>query len=100
MCAETIKADKKLDTSGLCCPMPMVEINRAMQDMKEGETLEIISTDTGTRFDIPSWCQRTGNELLFSSSLPSRDDGEGHDTKFRYVVRKKSHIVDWFSIVE
>lgn len=61
-----IKADCKLDTSGKCCPMPIVETNVAMKKINSGEILEITATDRGTLTDIPSWCERTGNTLVES----------------------------------
>ena len=61
-----IKADSKLDTSGKCCPMPIVETNVAMKKINSGEVLEIIATDPGTLSDIPAWCERTGNTLMES----------------------------------
>lgn len=62
-----IKADSKLDTSGKCCPMPIVETNVAMKHINSGEILEITATDPGTLTDIPSWCARTGNTLIESA---------------------------------
>lgn len=62
-----IKANKQVDTSGKCCPMPIVETNVAMKKMASGEILEIIATDPGTLTDIPSWCERGGHTLLESS---------------------------------
>ncbi|MBD3669726.1 MAG: sulfurtransferase TusA family protein [Gammaproteobacteria bacterium] len=61
-----IKADSKLDTSGKCCPMPIVDLNMAMKKINSGEVLEVIATDPGTLTDIPSWCQRTGHTLMES----------------------------------
>lgn len=69
-----------LDASGKCCPMPMVETNRAIRELAVGDILEIIATDVATRSDIPSWCERTGQTLLAS--------GE-HDKVYRYLVRKE-----------
>ena len=57
-------SDQTLDTSGKCCPMPMVETNQAIKAMSAGQVLKIVATDPGTRTDIPSWCKRTGNRLL------------------------------------
>lgn len=76
-----IIATKKLDTTGKCCPMPMVETNKAIKALAPGEILEIIATDVATRSDIPSWCQRTGNELLGM---------EENNQVLRYFVRKKN----------
>ncbi|MEH6639717.1 MAG: sulfurtransferase TusA family protein [Porticoccaceae bacterium] len=73
------KSNVTLDTSGKSCPMPMVDINRAIHELNSGEILEFIATDQGTKMDIPSWCERTGNQLLSSS--------EDNNT-FRYFILK------------
>jgi tRNA 2-thiouridine synthesizing protein A len=75
-----IKADRSIDTSGHCCPVPMVETNRAVKTMRPGEVLEVISTDLGSKTDIPAWCVRTGHKLLYQES-----DGK----TYRYFVRKR-----------
>jgi tRNA 2-thiouridine synthesizing protein A len=59
--------------------MPMVESNKAIKSLALGDVLEIIATDIGTRSDIPSWCERTGQTLL------SMTDTSG---VLRYIVRK------------
>ena len=74
-----IQITSTLDTTGKCCPMPMVESNKAIKSLALGDVLEIIATDIGTRSDIPSWCERTGQTLL------SMTDTSG---VLRYVVRK------------
>lgn len=61
-----IKANSKLDTSGKCCPMPIVETNVAMKKISSGEILQITATDPGTLTDIPSWCERSGHTLMNS----------------------------------
>lgn len=68
-----------LDTSGKCCPMPIVETGKAIKALAPGEILEIIATDKGTQKDIPSWCERTGQTLL------SMTEENG---VFHYHVRK------------
>ena len=78
---EEYKPDKTVDTSGQCCPVPMVETNRAIKALQPGQVLELISTDIGSRMDIPAWCQRTGHELL-------RMEESGKI--FRYYVRKRA----------
>lgn len=69
-----------LDAIGKCCPMPIVETNKAIRQLTAGQILEIIATDVGTRSDIPSWCERTGNTLL---SI------EEHGQEIRFYVRKE-----------
>ncbi len=75
-----ITIGQSLDTSGKCCPMPMVESNKTIKKMQSGEILEIIATDPGTLKDIPSWSKRTGNELLLS---------EADGNTFKYYVKKQ-----------
>jgi tRNA 2-thiouridine synthesizing protein A len=59
--------DATLDTCGKCCPVPMVETNKAIKALEVGQVLEVIATDVGTRTDIPSWCARTGQTLVSMS---------------------------------
>lgn len=59
-----IKVDLTVDTSGTCCPTPILEVTRATRKMQVGEIVELVATDVGSRMDIPIWCERTGNELL------------------------------------
>jgi tRNA 2-thiouridine synthesizing protein A len=74
-----LKVTRTLDTSGKCCPMPMIELNKTIKLLASGDILEIVATDPGTRKDIPSWCERTGNILLHSQE---------DETEFRYYVSK------------
>jgi tRNA 2-thiouridine synthesizing protein A len=76
---ENVTPDRVLDTCGKCCPMPIVETNRAIKALEPGQVLEIVATDIGTQKDIPSWCERTGNTFLGS---------ESRDKTYRYYVRK------------
>lgn len=76
---DDIKVTSSLDTSGKCCPMPMVETNMAIKKLSGGDVLQIIATDPGTLSDIPSWCERTGNELLFQ---------EKKDNTYEYYIKK------------
>ncbi|MHB1358566.1 MAG: sulfurtransferase TusA family protein [Rhodocyclaceae bacterium] len=75
-----MKATATLDTSGKCCPMPMVETNKAIKGLALGDILEVIATDVGTRTDIPSWCERTGQTLLSMTE---------ENQVLRYYVRKE-----------
>lgn len=74
-----VKYQQTVDTSGKCCPLPMVETNSAINAMQPGQVLEIIATDQATRWDLPSWCERTGNTMLEHSEV---------DGTLRYYIRK------------
>lgn len=54
-------------------------ILQAMKRLDSGNVLEIRSTDSGVREDLPAWCRMTGNALL------AAQEGEQHN---RYFVRK------------
>lgn len=58
-----------LDCKGLSCPMPMMKIAKAMKELKQGDVLEVLGTDPGTKTDLPSWCTKTGNECLEIADL-------------------------------
>jgi len=57
-------ATAELDACGLQCPGPIVELNKKIQELNPGDTLEISATDPGFASDLPAWCERTGHELL------------------------------------
>ena len=75
-----MKADATLDCYGLLCPMPIVQTAKRLKTMRPGEVLEVVSTDTGIREDMPAWCRTTGQEFL-----GAEEDGGG---VIRVYVRK------------
>ena len=50
---ENITADETLDCRGLSCPMPLLKTKKAVKKMESGQIIEILSTDPGTRNDLP-----------------------------------------------
>lgn len=75
-----VKIDQTLDCKGLSCPMPMMKLAKTMKGLKQGEVLEMLGTDPGTKSDLPKWCEKSGNEMLAEESL---DGGV-----FRYLIKK------------
>jgi tRNA 2-thiouridine synthesizing protein A len=69
-----------LDVKGASCPMPVVKTKSAIDDLAEGDVLEVLATDPGSMSDIDGWAAGTGGvELL--------DQNEGDDV-YRHYVRK------------
>jgi tRNA 2-thiouridine synthesizing protein A len=69
-----------LDVKGASCPMPVVKTKTAIDDLPEGEILEVLATDPGSMSDIDGWASGTaGVELL--------DQAEGDDV-YKHYVRK------------
>ena len=61
---EDITPDETLDCRGLRCPMPILKTKKALGNMKPGQILEILGTDSGTGDDLPIFARRTGHEYL------------------------------------
>jgi tRNA 2-thiouridine synthesizing protein A len=74
------KIDQTLDCKGLSCPMPMLKLSKAMKSLNQGEVLEMLGTDPGTKSDLPKWCEKSGNDLLLEEAM---DGGV-----FRYLIKK------------
>ena len=53
----SIKADVQLDAKGLACPMPIVKTKKAMNDLVDGQILEVIATDKGSKADLAAWAK-------------------------------------------
>jgi tRNA 2-thiouridine synthesizing protein A len=71
--------DKKLDTCGLLCPIPVVKTAKAIKEMEVGGIMEMISTDKGSMPDMKAWANQTKHELL-----DAQEDGD----KFRFIIKK------------
>lgn len=56
--------DKTEDASDLACPMPIIKTKQALEGMKVGEILKVISTDPGSVSDMKAWTGKTGHALL------------------------------------
>ena len=53
-----------LNVTGIACPGPLMRVKASMDEMDEGQVLEITASDPGFFADIGAWCQRTGNRLI------------------------------------
>jgi len=71
-----------LDVKGASCPMPVVKTKAAIDDLAEGEVLEVLATDSGSMSDIDGWASGTdGVELL--------EQVEADDVYKHYVRKTK-----------
>jgi TusA-related sulfurtransferase len=67
-----------LDVKGQNCPMPVVKTKQAVDQLAQGEVLEVLATDPGSMSDIGGWAETTsGVELV--------DQVEGDDVYKHYV---------------
>jgi TusA-related sulfurtransferase len=69
-----------VDARGSFCPGPLMALIGAIKEGKVGDTIEVWSTDQGSRRDIPFWVNKAGHELAGLVEEPGYA---------RFVVRKK-----------
>ncbi len=59
-----LEVAKSVDARGTACPGPLLEAKKALSTIEEGEVMEILSADEGTKVDIPKWCNKQGHDYL------------------------------------
>jgi rhodanese-related sulfurtransferase/TusA-related sulfurtransferase len=59
-----LKTDLTLDAKGLACPMPIVKTKKTMKDIEDGQVLEILATDKGSKADLEAWAKSAGHQYL------------------------------------
>ncbi|NHI10112.1 pyridoxal-phosphate-dependent aminotransferase [Streptomyces sp. KO7888] len=62
---ETVRAagpDLVVDALGRRCPIPVIELAKAIGDVPVGGTVRVLSDDEAARLDIPAWCEMRGQE--------------------------------------
>ena len=60
----TIQANKVVDARGTSCPGPVLAAKKGIADVKVGEIMEVLATDSGTMKDLPAWCKKLGYDYL------------------------------------
>ena len=55
---------RTVDARGSYCPGPLMELIRAIREGQVGDTLAVISSDNGSKTDIPAWVHKAGHELI------------------------------------
>ena len=53
-----------IDARGSFCPGPLMELIRAIREGNVGVTLAVISSDNGSKTDIPAWVNKAGHRLV------------------------------------
>ena len=69
-------SDNTVDARGSACPGPLLEAKKAIASVKVGQVLEVLSSDAGTKDDIPAWAGKVGHEYL------GHAESDGYDRLF------------------
>ncbi len=60
----TIQVDKSIDARGMACPGPLMNLIGAIRQGQVGQTFEVLSSDEGSKTDIPAWVAKAKHELV------------------------------------
>jgi len=71
---------RTVDARGSYCPGPLMELIRVIRESQVGDVIAVLSSDKGSRTDIPKWVEKAGHRLV---GVESRD---GYD---EIVVEKR-----------
>ncbi len=75
----TVNIDRSIDARGMPCPGPLMSLIGAIREGQVGQVIEVLSSDEGSRTDIPAWINKAGHEMV----EVVEDDGF-----VRFVVKK------------
>ena len=70
---------RSIDARGMACPGPLLNLIGAIRSGQIGDVFEVISSDAGSRTDIPAWTAKAKHELV----NVVEEDGYA-----RFIVRK------------
>ena len=68
-----------VDCRGQTCPIPLVEVRKALKRAKPGEVIEVVGTHPSSKKEIPMAARALKVELL---------SVEGTDTDWRICIRR------------
>ena len=75
----TVQIDKSIDARGMACPGPLMNLIGAIRQGEVGQVIEVISSDEGSKTDIPAWVTKAKQEMV--EVVP--EDGYA-----RFIIRK------------
>jgi tRNA 2-thiouridine synthesizing protein A len=61
--AEAIAVTKSIDARGMACPGPLLALIGAIRSGQVGDAFEVLSSDAGSKTDIPAWVAKAKHEI-------------------------------------
>ena len=75
----TTEITRSIDARGMACPGPLMALIGAIRAGQVGDVYEVLSSDEGSKTDIPAWVTKARHELV----------DVVHDERYaRFIVRK------------
>jgi TusA-related sulfurtransferase len=75
----TVNIDRSIDARGMPCPGPLMSLIGAIREGEVGTVIEVLSSDEGSKTDIPAWISKAGHEMV----EVVEDEGFTH-----FIIRK------------
>ena len=60
----TLTPDTTVDSRGAGCPGPLMDLIARIKKAEPGTVIELRTSDTGSRSDVPEWLDKAGHDLL------------------------------------
>lgn len=57
------EARQVVDARGLSCPMPVLELAKAIDKVEVGDRIRLLATDPAAKVDVPVWCRMQRQHL-------------------------------------
>lgn len=59
-----VELTKSIDARGMACPGPLLTLIGAIRQGHIGDVFEVLSSDAGSRTDIPAWIAKAKHDLV------------------------------------
>jgi TusA-related sulfurtransferase len=59
---------QRIDCRRLLCPMPVIRVQNAIEQLSPGNRVEAVCTDPGALNDIPAWSRINGHKVIETRS--------------------------------
>ena len=60
----TAQITKSIDARGMACPGPLMNLIGAIRQGQVGDVFEVLSSDAGSKTDIPAWVAKAKQEMV------------------------------------
>ena len=61
---KSLSVSISVDARATACPGPLLAAKKSIGEIESGEIMEVLSSDEGTKNDIPRWCDKMGHDFL------------------------------------
>lgn len=75
----TANVTRSIDARSMPCPGPLMSLIGAIREGQVDDVIEVLSSDEGSKTDIPAWVAKAGHEMV--EIAPEADFA-------RFVIRK------------